>query len=135
MFGGDALEVGAAAVGTMGVERKTEGHIASMEARTTLFAAPGHNANATEKVIEQRTPLGAARPWRVTDWAINEQGLRFNCGKHRTSARQPQEIDAYASRYNERRRKTWRIIRTNMHERVSKRNCRGGKGGGIRPRG
>jgi hypothetical protein len=61
MFGGDALEVGAATVGAMGIERKTEGHIAGMEASATLFAAPGHDANATEKVIQQRTPLGAAR--------------------------------------------------------------------------
>jgi len=61
MFRGDALEVGAAAVGAMGIERKTERHIAGMEASVTLFAAPGHDANATEKVIQQRTALGAAR--------------------------------------------------------------------------
>ena len=77
MLGGDALEVGAAAIGAMGIERKAEGHIAGMETGATLFAAPGHDAGATEKVIEQRAPLGAARPWRMTDWASNEQGFAF----------------------------------------------------------
>jgi hypothetical protein len=80
------LEVGAAAVTAMGVERKSEWDVTSVEAGATLLAPPGHNAHATEQIVEQSPPLRAAGSYGMTDWASNMQGLRFDCGKHRTTA-------------------------------------------------
>jgi hypothetical protein len=51
VFGGDAAEVGVAAVAAVGVEGEAEGNGAGVEALFTGFATPGKNVQSAEKIV------------------------------------------------------------------------------------
>jgi hypothetical protein len=61
VFGRDFLQLGIAAQAAMRVERKAEWDRAGVEARFTLFAAPGQYPGCAQQIVRERASLGAAQ--------------------------------------------------------------------------
>jgi len=92
VFGSDALQVGVAAMFTVGVERKAKRDGPRMEARFAGFAAPGKNFRATEKIIHHGASLGATYFAGLANRAGDGQGVGLQyCRQHRRCGERGQE--------------------------------------------